>query len=332
MRNPRISLPTTLGLGLGFGLVIGTAMLTESQGADEPRASLRVTTLAPADAKRSEKQLVRQASRLRRLVREQVRAQKEDTTAEPFARTREEAAHKLLAALIKENEGSFEPPQTSLSSIGLCDEALKDGEALRAHDAIKPHENLSRRLSIDWAINPDEEQGHRALEKALGRTRYLEVAHSCVAKQEIAIRRETESAFLLVNRDLGLKDSTARKTLELLAARDKELAGLDPAPIAALDANGKLSTSPLRSAQEIAALQQQLNAVESRYTADFKKLIGNEKWRQYQATVIGNPGTATDLNWAQYLLFREPAIAAPAQQNSAAAAPAKQIKLIPNRF
>lgn len=321
------SLPIKIGFGLGLGLVALAVMLSESQGADDPRASLR----APSSTKRSasEEQLARQATRLRRLVREQIREQKDDASAEPFARTREEAEAKLLEAMIKENNGVIEPPQTSLASIGLCDEGLKESETASALAAIKPSENLSRHLSVDWSMDPDEEQGHRALEKALGRPRYLEVARSCAAKQNSAVKRETESAFLLVSKELGLNDSTSRKALELLAARDKELAALDPEPLAALDGNGKLPGSKTRNAKEMAALQQKLNSVEARYTSEFKKLIGDAKWRQYQVAVIGTPGTATDLDWAQHLLFRGPA-AAPAAK--ASSAPAKPIKLIPNKF
>lgn len=321
------SLPIKIGFGLGLGLVALAAMLSESQGADDPRASLR----APSSTKRSasEEQLARQATRLRRLVREQIREQKDDASAEPFARTREEAEAKLLEAMIKENNGVIEPPQTSLASIGLCDEGLKESETASALAAIKPSENLSRHLSVDWSMDPDEEQGHRALEKALGRPRYLEVARSCAAKQNSAVKRETESAFLLVSKELGLNDSTSRKALELLTARDKELAALDPEPLAALDGNGKLPGSKTRNAKEMAALQQKLNSVEARYTAEFKKLIGDAKWRQYQVAVIGTPGTATDLDWAQHLLFREPAVAPAAKASSA---PAKPIKLIPNKF
>jgi hypothetical protein len=246
-------------------------------------------------------------------VREQIREQKDDASAEPFARTREEAEAKLLEAMIKENNGVIEPPQTSLASIGLCDEGLKESETASALAAIKPSENLARHLSVDWSMDPDEEQGHR----------------SCAVRQSSAVKRETESAFLLVSRELGLNDSTSRKALELLAARDKELAALDPEPLTALDANGKLPGSKTRNAKEMAALQQKLNSVEARYTAEFKKLIGGAKWRQYQVAVIGTPGTATDLDWAQHLLFREPAVAPAAKASSI---PAKPIKLIPNTF
>lgn len=324
------SLPIKIGFGLGLGLVALAVMLSESQGADDPRASLR----APSSTKRSasEEQLARQATRLRRLVREQIREQKDDASAEPFARTRAEAEAKLLAAMIKENNGVIEPPQTSLASIGLCDEGLKESETAKALEAIKPSENLSRHLSVDWSMDPDEEQGHRALEKALGRDRYLEVARSCAAKEGSAVKRETESAFLLISKELGLNDSASRKALELLAARDRELSALDPEPLAALDANGKLASSRVRSAKEMAALQQKQNVIESRYTTQFKKLIGESAWRKYKVAVLGTPGTSTDLYWAQYLLFREAPAPAAATATKANATPARPIKLIPNKF
>ena len=269
------SLPVKIGLGIGFGLIAVTAMLSESQGADDPRASLRVSTLTPTRAGRSasDDQLYRQVGRLRRLVRQQVRADKEDG-GQPFARTREEAERKLLETLVQEGDGAIEPPQTSLSSIGQCDEGLRANETASALDAVRPHEHLSRRLSVDWSMAPDEEQGHRALEKALGRSRYLEVARTCAAKQESTVMRETESAFLLVSKELGLAEKTSRKALELLKARNKELSAINPEPLAAIDASGSLAASPTRSAKEMAALQAKLNVVESRYTTEFKKQIG----------------------------------------------------------
>ena len=340
MRNRLFSTPVKIGLGLGFGLVVLVGMLSESQGADDPRASLRVSNIKSAAAGRSanDQQLYRQAGRLRRLVREQVRAQKEDEATQPFARTREEAERKILEALVKESEGTVQPPQTSLSSIGLCDDALKPSESASALDALRPHEHLSRHLSIDWSISPDEEQGHRALEKALGRPRYLEVARTCAAKQSGAVSRETESALLLVSKELGLNEKAANQALKLLEARDKELAAANPEQLQALDEHGKLPSQPSRSAREMAALQAKQNSIEARYTAQFKQLIGPEKWRKYESAVIGSSGAASDLYWAQFLLFREPesaaaapAAAAPAPAAASASA-AKQIKLIPNKF
>lgn len=319
-----------LGVGLlGVCAIASTVWRAGLLHADEQRASLRLPSMSVAGAG-SEKS---RAAILRRMVRLQKAAKRNGIvlpdSGEVFARTRQEAERKIIMELVKDSGEIIPAPEPSVASLGLCEQAIKHEELPQVHAALKQQGEVLPTLRIEWNETLDEQAGHAALQKALGRARYIEVARKCDSQRQQEIKQETEAALKILGAHLGLSDEMKGKIRRLAEQRNQERDPLDPDRAPLLKEISKLMGQPELTREQEVAFARRYTATEDRYAQQFKELIGPQLWKRYETDILGSSGNSVgDLDWIQWVLFRAPE---GTEQIAPEAASSQRVQLIPNK-
>lgn len=309
--------------------VVSTVWRTGLLHADEQRASLRLPSMSLSGAGNEKSRVTLQ----RRMLRLQKAAKRHGIvmpeTGEVFARTRQEAERKIIMELIKDSGEILPAPEPSVASLGLCEQALKREELPQVNAALKQQGEVLPTLRIEWKETLDEQAGHAALQKALGRSRYIEVARQCDSRRQQEITQETEAALKILGAHLGLSEEMTGKIRRLAEQRNQERDPLDPDRAPLLKEIAKLMGQPELTREQEAAFARRYTATEDRYAQQFKELLGPQLWKRYEADILGDAGTSVDdIDWIQWVLFRAPA---EQEQPAIEAAPSQRVHLIPNK-
>jgi hypothetical protein len=314
---------------LGVCAVASTLWRAGLLHADEQRASLRLPSmsLSGPGSEKSRAAIQRRMSRLQKAARRNGIIMPE--TGEVFARTRQEAERKIILELVKQSGEIIPVPEPSVASLGLCEQAIKREEMPQVRAALQQHGEITPTLRIEWDDSLDEKAGHAALQKALGRSRYIEVARQCDGMRQQEIKQETEAALNILSAHLGISAEMTDKVRLLAEKRNQERDPLDPDRAPLLKEIGKLMGQPELSREQEAAFARRYSATEERYARQFKDLLGPQLWKRYEADILGASGTSVDdLDWIQWVLFRAPADQA---QTATEVAASQRVHLIPNK-